>query len=449
MGKLLDTGSVQFSIESAAIELAAVRKNVSMELLALDKLSLKDIVQKFLPSVSRNFHGLIGFVDSKEQPIKLTKGYKDLEKILNNYTYVQLSRMVVYKPEGLKSKYLDYVNTLATAVDYALLTPAKLNDLTTLLATVINNTAPVANIKANMSKYKLYEDERERVNKAVGSHFQLNSRDSRGAYSTVVERNADWQPILSTATIMMDKMNSVDRRLINKKVKDASELIDTLMRMIKDDRIKGLTEEAVTELAEGAYQVARELESFAVTYHRVSEFINLIPDTIEALIYFTRGVSTESGSLESFSLDRDNVFDAIAKAAARSKDLRISGPNSEAEVNAVEKELGFTFSPEYREYLTKLGAVSFGSVEWYGLRAGGGRKSHLDVAKATLSEIKFNRFFPDNAVLLESYGDGHRFVVYIMHKGVYVYNNQLRSMLNIELVNNNFKEYISSALSYA
>lgn len=90
--------------------------------------------------------------------------------------------------------------------------------------------------------------------------------------------------------------------------------------------------------------------------------------------------------------------------AQHEEDAFIIGPLQKPEIDEAEAKLGHRLPEELREYLQRYGALSFGSVEFYGL--GMKPSSHLHLVQRTL-DIRREDGFPSDAVLLEAIGDGH------------------------------------------
>ncbi len=73
---------------------------------------------------------------------------------------------------------------------------------------------------------------------------------------------------------------------------------------------------------------------------------------------------------------------------------------SEQQINAAELKLKRKFSLEYKEYLAKYGAVSFGNVELTGLNV----EKYANVVDVTNKEIQRNSAFPDGCIVLQNTG---------------------------------------------
>lgn len=80
------------------------------------------------------------------------------------------------------------------------------------------------------------------------------------------------------------------------------------------------------------------------------------------------------------------------------------GPVAAPEIKAAEAELGHSLPSTVQEYLKRYGALTYGSVEFYGL--GMRPSSHLHMVQRTL-ELRRDLGLPADMVLLEDLGDGH------------------------------------------
>ncbi|MBW7875609.1 MAG: SMI1/KNR4 family protein [Candidatus Cloacimonetes bacterium] len=69
-------------------------------------------------------------------------------------------------------------------------------------------------------------------------------------------------------------------------------------------------------------------------------------------------------------------------------------------INEAEKQLKVKFAADYREYLSKFGAISFGSTELTGLNI----DSYANVVSVTLKEAQRNKSFPSDSIVVENTG---------------------------------------------
>lgn len=90
------------------------------------------------------------------------------------------------------------------------------------------------------------------------------------------------------------------------------------------------------------------------------------------------------------------IFDEIEKKYKLFK----TKPASEELILEAERQLGRKFSDDYKEYLSKFGAISFGSTELTGLNV----DSYANVVSLTLKEIERNKLFPKDSYVIEDPG---------------------------------------------
>jgi len=104
------------------------------------------------------------------------------------------------------------------------------------------------------------------------------------------------------------------------------------------------------------------------------------------------------------------------------------------EIENAEKELQIKFDDSYIDYLLSFGAITYESMETYGV--GMKVNSYLHVVKATKELISQNSTFPANSVVLEYIGENN-FVIYSMNKGVFHWSSN-----KLELIKLSLEEYL-------
>jgi hypothetical protein len=80
--------------------------------------------------------------------------------------------------------------------------------------------------------------------------------------------------------------------------------------------------------------------------------------------------------------------------------MHITMGASNALILEAERQLHVKFSPDYKEYLARFGALSFGSTELTGLNI----DSYANVVSVTLNEIHRNNRFPAGHIVVENTG---------------------------------------------
>lgn len=98
-------------------------------------------------------------------------------------------------------------------------------------------------------------------------------------------------------------------------------------------------------------------------------------------------------------MQQTDMDSLISRISQRFKIHKTQGA-SEDLISEAERQLHLKFSPDYREYLSRYGALSFGSTELTGLNI----DSYANVVSVTLNEIHRNKSFPTGCIVVENAG---------------------------------------------
>lgn len=86
----------------------------------------------------------------------------------------------------------------------------------------------------------------------------------------------------------------------------------------------------------------------------------------------------------------------------------ITRPVDAATINAAEKELQITFTPDYKAWLENVGILSYEATEVFGL--GVKETAWLSILRSTVELRQQHPAFPDSAVPLMDAEDGHYYL---------------------------------------
>lgn len=109
-------------------------------------------------------------------------------------------------------------------------------------------------------------------------------------------------------------------------------------------------------------------------------------------------------------------------------------PCREGDIQQAESSLGIKFDNSLKKYLSEFGAISFRSMELFGL--GYPPSSYRNIVSAT-QEARADYKIPNDAVLLEDIGEGH-VVLYRIGQGVFYWGNGKK----IEKIDETIEDYI-------
>lgn len=247
--------------------------------------NMAQTLRNVFPTVTREFHEFVknmGFVDSA--PVSFSGDKSKFEKVLQQKSFVNIAPILVTVPEGLAVPYLEYLEQLEPAVEYAssvmiqVLVPYSMY----LANIVTNKDAKLSSVEFG-KQHTRWEQSRNNFNTKLGSCFAPGSMRSEVPYNKAVRRNADWKEVFEKIEVISRKINSVKRTEIKQTVDSCVHMIDTIQRMIDRNELDGVTPQVSRGLAEGAYQVAREVEFFSLVYYRCLAVVGSVENTVKRI----------------------------------------------------------------------------------------------------------------------------------------------------------------------
>ena len=256
------------------------RDVVALETFSVQALDVTTMLKRMMPDIRTHFSNFVARFSATDKPIPLTRDQRMFIQLLEKHNYADLAPLGVTVPEGLSVDYLAFAHILKQASDHAVKVQQLLATYTTYLAMLVTNEFQRFETKNSVQVYQGMATEGEQILKEMGACFKPGSHETKASYGDVIARNKDWELVFGEADSLSKQMNSVDRTALNKKVKEAAELMDKVIQMLKDGKMESSAHEVAQELSEGAYQIAQELEYFSVVYYRVLGFVTAVNATV-------------------------------------------------------------------------------------------------------------------------------------------------------------------------
>lgn len=260
---------------------------IQRDVVALEFLSggrLADLAKTVLPNMVEAFRDAIPGFNAGDKPIPLNSRQREFIRLVEKQTYTNMAPLSVYVPEGLDTPYKDYIARLDVSVDHTKrIVDEVLSPFTTYLSQLITNRDQAFNTASMESLYSKQEEGRKNANAAISECFKKNSTRTEMKYGDAVKRNSDWEEIFHNSDHISTEMNRVDRKVLARKVKECSDLLELIIAKVKRGELDNAADEVIRNLADGTYQVASEIEFFSVTYYRVDALCKSITASTEKI----------------------------------------------------------------------------------------------------------------------------------------------------------------------
>lgn len=252
---------------------------------ALEALSMRDMTAYFhdiMPSLQSSFNDFTSRFSPKQEAIQgFTSQQREFDREISGRSYMAVSQITAYIPEGLDVPYIDYAEVLLDAVKHASKVMDVLVPYSAYLAALVTDKEATLSTKSFEVEFKLMEEERKRINAELGACFKKGSSKAEAAIGDVVQRNADWKAVFERCNDISKTINDVNRSALLKKVNECNSHLEIILKMAREGRVGKVATSAVMNLADGAYQVASELEFYAVAHYKAEVFVSCVNQTLE------------------------------------------------------------------------------------------------------------------------------------------------------------------------
>jgi hypothetical protein len=260
-------------------ELKLCRDQLALEFFSLK--STSSFLTQLLPGIISSFKNTKQTVDLPN--IKpLDKDQKAFLNLLKEVPYTEVGELRAYTPEGMGKTYLEYLNILLHVTEYVKTIQGDvLQPYVLFLAQLLSDKQSAFISDNNKREYDLLEKHRDGIYKEFSKMYVKDSYAAETKVKAIVDRNADWVTVLTLLNQCVANMESIDRELIKRQVKQCSDYLNLIYDGLKKDSVKDTSQEAAARLSNGAYNVAKELELAATTYYRVLAMSGSVKNTID------------------------------------------------------------------------------------------------------------------------------------------------------------------------
>ncbi len=258
---------------------------LSRDLVALEAFSTTDVVgllKRVFPNIKSEFGSFMARFAPNEPGLALTGSQKSFLHDLGKHNYADVMGLSAWTPEGLNVTYLEYALVLDAAVEHA----AKLMDSVLVpysgyLSALLTNTTAKFSAENITLNYKAMAKDRDLLNTNLGKCFAPGSNKAVATIGRVIKRNADWPAVFTASDALVQTMNKIDRVALKKKIEECTDLLERISGKIKREEFEGVSPNVLENLADGAYQVASELEFYSITYYKVLALTEAINRTVK------------------------------------------------------------------------------------------------------------------------------------------------------------------------
>ena len=244
--------------------------------------SVRDFFPKMLTSINRGFAKLDDvklFVPSANDGTKIsfTRNEKKILELLPSVPYDELAVLRLAVPEGFQGNYNTYFSVLAQSFAYhqSIALPA-IEKYYIELASIITNRNAKLSLKDRTDQTKSLTSSREKLNDDLSSFFLTRSTQAEQPFGKLFTNEHEVKQLFRQRYELQDLLKNTKLNLVTGHVENIKSSLDVLIKMAEEGKIEELSPAQLRNLTEGAYEVASQVEFFAINYFRTITAVNTI-----------------------------------------------------------------------------------------------------------------------------------------------------------------------------
>lgn len=197
--------------------------------------------------------------------------------------YNNIMRLRVPVPEGFSGNVASYIEVLEDGVEQALRIFSEiLLPLEGFLAQVVSTPSFAKDSRYHLRFLQRASDDRLNNTKKL-KHFFGGSSKADGIFGDLYKNMNEWTTSYKKIQQLQGKAESIDREELLKKVADISKLVSLLKNAFEAGELQGISKPIVTEIANGVYEAAKQLEHLSVTLFNVYTLANTMSETADKI----------------------------------------------------------------------------------------------------------------------------------------------------------------------
>lgn len=241
-----------------------------------------DLFRNFMPEISVRIRSVSAKLTSLFEQTTTTSALiagreRAVVKASEHLDLLLFGENFILTPENFKGKFLDYAQVLAKITQTSHKTQLNVfSDYTAILSSFITNKEDKISVQDHTKLYDSVRKEREQASKEISVFFKDQTGKSRQKLKSVISRFAELPELLKATEVVGVTNAKYDLKALENSVNHCADLIDLIIKQVKENSIKSVSPEAAKNIAMGAYEMAKFVEYISLLYYQASVFVNCI-----------------------------------------------------------------------------------------------------------------------------------------------------------------------------
>jgi hypothetical protein len=271
------------------IEKTKVEGSVALENLRLAAENTDNIfstAMRLLPAIKDDLQSSVGAVTSMLSDVNLPELSKFsvlatgfLKTSFKESDLEKFSKVFISVPEGFMGNILTYTGDLEESLKfYETQTAPFIKEFYITVSAFVTNKDRKLSIKDDTSKYSRLEKERTTLEKVISKSFNTGNV-GRVVFSEPYNSVGEFNQTMANVAKLVKKIESYKLDAITKQVKQIVDVLDIAIRSAKNGDYTNASKESLMNLANGTFELAKQLEFISVTIYRVKALQFAVKET--------------------------------------------------------------------------------------------------------------------------------------------------------------------------
>ena len=244
-------------------------------------------VTNYFPDLMERLSPMVGRVATTS--VDLKKGLTNLEhnvasqvETLDYTGHTRLFKIEV--PQGFTGNTLEYLWLIQECFAYfKQTTEPSMDDYYILIASILTNKEAKKSLKDHATGFKALEKSRSTLNDRFNKFFKQGSNSAMSTFGTHYTKNEELRAALQQASMIEGTLKNLNLDAVKDKTQRIADTIDTLIKQSDDNKIAYMTPPVVSGLAQGAHEIAMQVEFLSVNVYRALAILKSMDDSIERM----------------------------------------------------------------------------------------------------------------------------------------------------------------------
>lgn len=259
----------------------AVESSVGADILGLFRSIVpksQELITAFMPNLAQLAD------DSSKNPLKSSL-FRSVLTSSRDFNFLAYEQTLIMVPEGFNGKLVTYLELLIAHTQDELREGVRvLNEYNLELSSFISNADVRKSLRSHGDFYKNIRQAREDWEKNLKKFFdEKNHTISRRPLGTVIERFADLERVFAQAEKLAELRSKLNYQLVKAEVDKTVSMLDLIRERLTDGNINDLSGQVAKNLSEGAYEVAKFVESISIHGYHIETAVSSVNSIAEQL----------------------------------------------------------------------------------------------------------------------------------------------------------------------